>query len=301
MISCDKCGNRTEWLQVDSDAGGRWGVRSFYCRFDIKVTSGWRAVEKREGIGERRAILCASCKASLDSELTQELFEQEALRGTPLIFVAPDRVDLDRAIAEVKRTYGEGEGVVAVLESDRKREAKTVPLDSLKWLAPAARDAVQHKYGKPGKPVTLYRHQAKAIGAVRRGGSVVLSTATSSGKSLCFQLPFLHDIAATSDPHKRPAVLYLAPLNALIGDQFRSLKEFGTAKRETGAVAEFLQTVTIGGGDTCFVAAQYHGGVRVEGDDAQNSATGKLRRQIRSAKPNSCSRIRKCWQGPSCH
>jgi len=67
----------------------------------------------------------------------------------------------------------------------------------------------------------LYRHQAEAWEAARRGENVVVTTGTASGKSLAFTLPVLDAIAR--DPKTR--ALYLAPTKALAQDQARALAE----------------------------------------------------------------------------
>ena len=68
---------------------------------------------------------------------------------------------------------------------------------------------------------SLYRHQAEAWEAARRGENVVVTTGTASGKSLAFNLPVLDAIAR--DPKTR--ALYLYPTKALAQDQARSLAE----------------------------------------------------------------------------
>ena len=42
----------------------------------------------------------------------------------------------------------------------------------------------------------LYQHQSVAYEAIQKGEDVVLATPTASGKSLCYQLPVLQEIAA---------------------------------------------------------------------------------------------------------
>ncbi|KAK3100882.1 ATP-dependent 3'-5' DNA helicase, partial [Teratosphaeriaceae sp. CCFEE 6253] len=48
---------------------------------------------------------------------------------------------------------------------------------------------------------SLYSHQAEAINHLHTGAHVIVSTSTSSGKSLIYQLPVLH--ALESDPQTR--------------------------------------------------------------------------------------------------
>jgi DEAD/DEAH box helicase domain-containing protein len=69
----------------------------------------------------------------------------------------------------------------------------------------------------------LYRHQAEAWEAARRGENVVVTTGTASGKSLAFNLPVLDAIAR--EPKTR--ALYLYPTKALSQDQARALGELG--------------------------------------------------------------------------
>src|SRR6185312_7495871 len=60
----------------------------------------------------------------------------------------------------------------------------------------------------------LYSHQAAAVEAAMRGPFIV-TTGTASGKSLCFNLPTLHQLL------QRPTsrALYLYPTKALAQDQ----------------------------------------------------------------------------------
>jgi DEAD/DEAH box helicase domain-containing protein len=68
---------------------------------------------------------------------------------------------------------------------------------------------------------SLFRHQAEAWEAARRGENVVVTTGTASGKSLAFNLPVLDAIAR--EPKTR--ALYLYPTKALAQDQARALGE----------------------------------------------------------------------------
>jgi DEAD/DEAH box helicase domain-containing protein len=61
----------------------------------------------------------------------------------------------------------------------------------------------------------FYRHQARAIDAVRRGEHVVVATPTASGKSLTYTVPVLAKLCQQSS-HR---ALYLFPTKALAHDQ----------------------------------------------------------------------------------
>ena len=67
----------------------------------------------------------------------------------------------------------------------------------------------------------FYAHQAEALNGLLDGHNVVVSTSTSSGKSLIYQLPIVH--ALESDYNSR--AMYIFPTKALAQDQKRSLKE----------------------------------------------------------------------------
>jgi DEAD/DEAH box helicase domain-containing protein len=84
-------------------------------------------------------------------------------------------------------------------------------------LPPQLVQAVQQNMGLSVES-GLYRHQALAIDALRQGKHLTLSTATSSGKSLVYNLPVLE--AVLLDPHS--TALYLFPTKALAQDQLRA-------------------------------------------------------------------------------
>ena len=67
----------------------------------------------------------------------------------------------------------------------------------------------------------LYSHQAEAINNLNDGHNVIVSTSTSSGKSLIYQIPMLHELE--KDPEARG--MYIFPTKALAQDQRRSMKD----------------------------------------------------------------------------
>lgn len=67
----------------------------------------------------------------------------------------------------------------------------------------------------------FYLHQARAMNSLYEGKNVIVSTSTSSGKSLIYQVPVLHRLE--SDPQTR--AMYIFPTKALAQDQKRSLCE----------------------------------------------------------------------------
>lgn len=67
----------------------------------------------------------------------------------------------------------------------------------------------------------LYAHQAEAINNLHDGHNVIVSTSTSSGKSLIYQIPMLHQLEQDHDSRG----MYIFPTKALAQDQRRSMKE----------------------------------------------------------------------------
>lgn len=67
----------------------------------------------------------------------------------------------------------------------------------------------------------LYTHQAEAINVIKEGRTVVVTTSTASGKTLCYNLPVLESMH--HDPEAR--ALYLFPTKALAQDQLRGLRD----------------------------------------------------------------------------
>lgn len=83
-----------------------------------------------------------------------------------------------------------------------------------------SQDVVNALYNAKGI-AQFYAHQAEALNSLHSGQNVVVSTSTSSGKSLIYQLPVIR--ALEEDPNTR--AMYIFPTKALAQDQKRSLKE----------------------------------------------------------------------------
>ncbi|KAL2012668.1 hypothetical protein VTN00DRAFT_193 [Thermoascus crustaceus] len=83
-----------------------------------------------------------------------------------------------------------------------------------------SQDLVNALYNTKGI-TQFYSHQAKAINHLYEGHNVIVSTSTSSGKSLIYQIPMLHELE--KDPDSRG--MYIFPTKALAQDQRRSMKD----------------------------------------------------------------------------
>ena len=67
----------------------------------------------------------------------------------------------------------------------------------------------------------LYSHQAEAINNLHDGKNVIIATSTSSGKSLIYQIPMLHELELDT----RARGMYIFPTKALAQDQKRSMQD----------------------------------------------------------------------------
>jgi DEAD/DEAH box helicase domain-containing protein len=78
----------------------------------------------------------------------------------------------------------------------------------------------------------LFTHQASATAFAMRGESVVVTTPTASGKTLCYNVPVLN--AILSDPSTR--ALYLFPTKALAQDQLAELDRLAQVINESAGL-----------------------------------------------------------------
>ena len=83
-----------------------------------------------------------------------------------------------------------------------------------------------------GASAQLFTHQAAAAAFAMRGESVVVTTPTASGKTLCYNVPVLNAILA--DPSTR--ALYLFPTKALAQDQLAELDRLAQVINESAGL-----------------------------------------------------------------
>jgi DEAD/DEAH box helicase domain-containing protein len=72
---------------------------------------------------------------------------------------------------------------------------------------------------------SLYTHQSDAIFALFNGHNIAISTSTSSGKSMVYNIPVAHSLVQ----NKLATAVYLFPTKALAQDQLRGLQLFLSA------------------------------------------------------------------------
>jgi superfamily II DNA/RNA helicase len=76
-----------------------------------------------------------------------------------------------------------------------------------------------------GRPLTLYRHQRKAIEAARSKSSYVVTTGTGSGKSLTYIIPIVDSVLRGQEPGRIKAIV-VYPMNALANSQRLELEKY---------------------------------------------------------------------------
>ena len=77
-----------------------------------------------------------------------------------------------------------------------------------------------------GEGLRLYRHQEEAIRAAQRGGPVIVSTGTGSGKSLAYLVPIVDHVLRQEPERHSVRALVVYPMNALINSQLDALEAF---------------------------------------------------------------------------
>jgi DEAD/DEAH box helicase domain-containing protein len=92
------------------------------------------------------------------------------------------------------------------------------PAQYVNYKGPMTKE-VENKYGR-----NLYSHQVEAIEALFNGDNIVLSTPTSSGKSLTYTLPFLQWVE--DDP--ATTGIFIFPMKALAGDQHANIESLSS-------------------------------------------------------------------------
>ncbi|OTB06312.1 hypothetical protein M426DRAFT_55551 [Hypoxylon sp. CI-4A] len=130
--------------------------------------------------------------------------------------IPKERKDIPEIIQELKDSSWYTSQIVP--DGHRVFEAQEPVFGELDFLL--SQDMVNALYNAKGI-TQFYAHQAEAINNLHAGRHVVVSTSTSSGKSLIYQLPVMH---ALEEDHNTRAI-YIFPTKALAQDQKKSLKE----------------------------------------------------------------------------
>ena len=83
-------------------------------------------------------------------------------------------------------------------------------------------------FGQKRTPLTLHRHQERAVAKARNQESFVVTTGTGSGKSLCFFVPIVDTIvrAKRAGEPRRTRAIIIYPMNALANSQLGEIKKY---------------------------------------------------------------------------
>lgn len=141
--------------------------------------------------------------------------------NTPVFARPPRQIPKERkSIAEIIAEIREMEWYTAQIVPDGHRVFDPQPPIYGDLNFQLSQNLVNALYNTKGI-LQLYSHQAEAINNLYDGHNVIVSTSTSSGKSLIYQIPMLHELE--KDPSSRG--IYIFPTKALAQDQRRSMKD----------------------------------------------------------------------------
>ncbi|KAJ5805061.1 hypothetical protein N7474_010948 [Penicillium riverlandense] len=139
-----------------------------------------------------------------------------ATAAKPPATIPKERKTISQIIAEIREM--EWYHAQIVPEGHRVFDAQAPVYGDLSFQL--SQDLVNALYNTKGI-TQLYSHQAEAINHLYEGHNVIVSTSTSSGKSLIYQIPMLHELE--KDPNSRG--MYIFPTKALAQDQRRSMMD----------------------------------------------------------------------------
>ncbi|KAJ5747500.1 uncharacterized protein N7511_009196 [Penicillium nucicola] len=130
--------------------------------------------------------------------------------------IPKERKSIEEIIAEIRQMQWYHAQIVP--EGHRVFEAQSPVFGDLTFQL--SQDMVNALYNTRGI-TQLYSHQAEAINHLYEGHNVIVSTSTSSGKSLIYQVPMLHELEKDAESRG----MYIFPTKALAQDQRRSMMD----------------------------------------------------------------------------
>eukprot|EP00051_Salpingoeca_urceolata_P019482 m.285186 g.285186 ORF g.285186 m.285186 type:complete len:397 (-) comp19430_c6_seq13:367-1557(-) len=175
------------------------------------------AAAAAQAVSDSSAGPCEIQPSALPTPPESRFRNRAALTGVALSAAPTGDFDPDAALAHIKslpfyRNQIVHEELVPARKSEYRGLARPLPS--------AVAEALQCLGIRE-----LYAHQAQAIDAVRDGRDTVVSTSTSSGKSMTYIVPAIEIIL--NDPNA--VCMFIFPTKALAQDQLRVLRElYGT-------------------------------------------------------------------------
>ncbi|KAF4340348.1 DEAD DEAH box helicase [Fusarium beomiforme] len=155
-------------------------------------------------------------KAYIPTPSSQEEFAPEKAADSIPESIPKERKTVPEIVQELKESPWYTGQIVP--DGHRVFEKQEAVYGDLNFLL--SQDLVNALYNAKGI-TQFYAHQSEALNSLYNGKHVVVSTSTSSGKSLIYQLPVIR--ALEEDYNSR--AMYIFPTKALAQDQKRSLKE----------------------------------------------------------------------------
>lgn len=222
-IICSNCGGQRpygDFIQVSYKADPLGYVREIHQRANGLRVSEWRSGEpnwetfKEYGPG----IYCYHDGSPiLEGMLTPEEVELLTDRRLP----TQQSFDSKVLVQDLEELGKRIRSDVYVHEIDAEQGAYADQIQISSWIRRKLQAMGIEK---------LYDHQGEAIGHIRQGRNVVISTKTASGKSLAYNIPIVERLVADADA----CTLYLAPFKALVEDQFALLQKWVDPVEEHG-------------------------------------------------------------------
>lgn len=218
MLACRKCGNTTEFVQIAFDQINKPMERNIHmilrARGQIAVNkTSWTSSDQRSA-----GIFCTMCRKRISLE--DKLLEDLDLSDVPLSALPPEEFEAEKIVSKIKKVI-------------RKTEIFEYTLppkpSSFSTLSKPLEKSILNALEKQGIDISkLYTHQARAIENILDSRNVVISTATASGKTLCFNVPVINTLV--KDENAR--ALYIYPTKALAQDQIMKLLMFADNSEE---------------------------------------------------------------------
>lgn len=148
----------------------------------------------------------------MDSLTTR--FHEEVFR--PYVDLLKSGYRFHTAFEHARRMWEEGLTAEQLINGPYLEKAQTylegATLDSLPLHNATRRTIAKKLDGRQ-----LWKHQTDALQLILRRENTVIATGTSSGKTLCYQIPILDDLVRDPSLGVRAVIIY--PLNALVNDQ----------------------------------------------------------------------------------
>ena len=165
---------------------------------------------------EPLSILSERCKEHVPTPTDSALSTPAPESMKPQLTIPIERETISKIVADIKEMEWYTGQIVP--DGHRVFDPQKAVFGDLKF--PLSQNLVNALYNTRGIS-QLYYHQAEAINNLYDGNNVIVATSTSSGKSLIYQIPMLHELELDSNARG----MYIFPTKALAQDQRRSMQE----------------------------------------------------------------------------